>query len=532
MGRRTVAVFCVYIILSLLLTWWLMKVTFSDEYIEAGTARGYYTLTVYTSRGRIYDRNLNIIAGGASEYRAVITPDADTAAILLEHFDSSSLSGLEEKLRGGRPFVIEVGSRDIDGEGIELIKCIKRYGTESLAPHIVGYLDGSGKGAFGIEKAYDELLGSYEGSYKVTCRVNALGNRLGDDYQVRDTTDISAGGVVLTIDSGIQIIAQRAAEEYLESGVIVIMDPKTGEILACVSTPSFDQNDISAYLDRENSPLLNKAFSSYDVGSVFKLVVAAAALEKGMEDFTNDCRGQCSVGNKIFRCSSAEGHGELCMEQAVAYSCNTYFVALAQQLGYEPILEKARILGFGSAAELGREYFTGSGNLPAEEELMLPAGLANFSFGQGSLMANPVQIASLVACIANDGVYIQPSIVKCTVNSNMEETGRWTADYSCQAIEREAAEKLRGYMESVMLYGTGRSVSNRFVSTAAKSGTAETGIRKEGRAVTRGWFAGYFPAENPKFVCVVMEEDAQSGTVSAGPCFSCLAQRLTAIYGK
>lgn len=532
MGKRIVAFFCVYVLLSLIVTGWLMNVTFSEKYVEAGNRQSLYTLTVYSTRGSIYDRNMNLLVGGASEYKVAVTPTTDSTAALLAYFGSDSASELAEKLRNNRPFIVNVGEDFAECDDIELIKCVKRYGSEPIAAHIVGYLDGNGNGVSGIEKAYNDYLDSFGGAYTVTYRVDATGGSLSDEKTVRDTTENSAGGVVLTIDSGIQIIAQRAAEEYLNSGVVVIVKPSTGEILACVSTPGYKQDCIADYLDDEDSPLVNKAFSSYDVGSVFKLVVAAVAIENGYDSFTHDCSGEVHTGEKVFKCSSKNGHGELNLEQAIAHSCNTYFIALAEKLGYEKILEKAKLLGFGSAIELGANYCTGSGNLPDETELSLPAGLANFSFGQGSLMANPIQIAAMISCIANDGEYVYPYIVKEMVNSNLNIVGKWSSLQSYRAMERNTAEKLTGFMKATMVYGTGKNVASRKVTIAAKTGSAETGIVKDGKSVTRGWFAGFFPADEPQFVCVVMEENAVSGTVSAGPCFKFLAERLSAIYGN
>lgn len=531
MGRRTVAFFCSYILLMVLLTGWLMNVTFSDKYIRAGNLQSSYTLTVYRTRGRIYDRNMNIIAGGASEYRAVFDPSSDSTARLISSVDGSYLEGFDEKIKGSRPFVISIPESYYD-ENMDVIKCIRRYGDEPVAPHITGYLGAERQGVCGIEKAYDNLLSGFGGEYKITYQVNALGGSLGGKNIVRDTTHNSNGGVVLTIDSSIQLMAQRAAEEYLKSGAIVIMEPESGEILACVSTPIFKQDAVETYLEAENSPLVNKAFASYDAGSVFKLAVAAAAIENGFENFTYCCNGSIEIGDKVIKCSSTAGHGNVNLEQAISYSCNTYFVALSQELGYRAIINKAKMLGFGGRIELGDGFYTGSGNLPDEEELKRPAGLANFSFGQGSLMANPVQVAAMVSCIANEGEYVSPSIVKKTVNSNLLTLTEWKGKPTYSAMKKDTAQKLRGYMKAVMTYGTGKSVCSNKVSIAAKTGSAETGIIKDGRKLTRGWFAGFFPADEPQFVCVVLEEDAVSGTVSAGPCFKFIAERLSAIYGK
>ncbi len=532
MNRRVVLFFSFFICILVVLIVWLMNVTFSDEYILAGNSQSMHTLTVYTTRGKIYDRNMLVIAGGSAEYKAIVRPSAKTTSRLISELDNKTVDDLEEKLKGSRPFVIKVPDSFSSGEDIDVVKCIKRYSDEAIAPNIVGYLDSEGKGVCGIEKAYEKILDEYEGEYKITYRVNALGESLEKEPIIRDTTNNSNGGVVLTIDSSIQLIAQRAAEQYLESGVIVIMDTGTGEILACVSAPVFNQNKISEYLYDEGDALVNKSFSSYDIGSVFKLVVSAGAIESGYGDFEYCCKGTVEIGNKNFKCSNISGHGTVDMEQALAYSCNCYFIELSKNVGYKNILEKAKLLGFGRAVELGENFRTGKGHLPDENELSLPAGLANFSFGQGSLMANPVQVAGMISCIANDGVYIKPSIVRCTVNSRLEKTGDYSNCYKYEAMDKSTAEFLKKSMEAVMKYGTGKSVSSQIVSMAGKSGTAETGICINGRKIKRGWFAGYFPADDPEYVCVILSEDADSGTASAGPCFKFIAERISHIYGK
>ena len=524
MGKRIVVVFGVYVVAMLLLAGWLMKVTFSSEYVAAGAKQSSYTLTVSKSRGKIYDRNMNVIAGGAQSYRAAIEPSARSAANLMAHYDLSVLGDMEERLKNGRPYLLDVPDGSADGEGVTVFRIKERYSkTKSIAPHVVGYINAEGNGVAGIERAYDSYLSGNFGELKIRYTVDARGTSLEKAPIVTDTTNRSNAGVVLTLDSETQLTVQSALEKHVHSGAAVVMDVKSGDIIACASYPAFSQSNVAPFLDDGDSPFLNKAISDYDVGSVFKLVVAAAAIESGMEGFVCECCGGVDIGGKKFYCSSKSGHGMMDMEHAIASSCNCYFIELGQALGGDKILAKAREMGFGKKIALAGDYFTSSGSLPDETEISLPAGLANFSFGQGSLMANPVQLAAMVNSIATGGEYVTPRIVIGTVNKNLEQKSTWNAAERKRVMQRSTAKKLSECMKATFEYGTARKLN---CDAAGKTGTAETGMRKDGEKVKQAWFAGFFPVDEPKYTCVVLAENGQSGAASAGPVFEEIANAL------
>lgn len=526
MGKRIVGVFFVYIVAMLCLTGWLLRVTFAQDYVEAGSRQSSYTLTVARSRGKIYDRELNVLAGGAYSYRAAVEPSPEAAAKLIGMTGETETVDLEEKLKSSRPFLLDVRDGSLRGEGINVFRIQKRYGeAESIAPHVVGYLNGEGHGVSGVERAYDETLEDFSGELKIRYTVDAVGSSLETEPVVTDTTHDSDAGVVLTLSSGIQLAVQHTLERNKCPGAVVVMDPYNGDILALASYPSFRRDDIASCLDAQDSPLLNKSLADYDVGSVFKLVVAAAALENGMGDFACECEGFVDVGGKRFHCSSKKGHGHTDMERAIACSCNKYFILLGKELGKEKLIKKAREMGFGRRIQLAENYFTSKGNLPDDDELSLPAGLANFSFGQGSLMANPVQLAAAVSCVANGGEYVTPKIVKGICDRSKTITKEWNGHAPYRVMSERTAEKIKDCMKSTMIYGTGRSLSLQY-RAAGKTGTAQTGMVKNGKKVTQGWFAGFFPIDEPKYVCVILAENAGSGAQNAGPVFAGIVRNI------
>ena len=194
-------------------------------------------------------------------------------------------------------------------------------------------MDGSGAGAAGLERAFDSVL-SQEGSLTVTYSVDAV-NRVMDasSREISDTRQEAELGVVLTLDRRIQQVAEDACQDVLEKGAVVVMDVQTGEIRALVSLPSLQPNNLAADMENEDSPLINKAFSAYSAGSIFKLVSASAALESGLSpEYKYTCTGSIQVQGQGFKCFNGIAHGTVTMEDAIAQSCNGYFVSLMQQV--------------------------------------------------------------------------------------------------------------------------------------------------------------------------------------------------------
>lgn len=505
-----------------------LRITLTPQYVAAASNQSVYNVTVCRTRGRIYDCKLRSLAGGRLQYRAVIAPSRETTVRLMGILPQEKLAEIQSALTGNHPFVCDVDNAEADGNGVIVFPAQKRYSVNCIAVHTVGYVGSDGQGVYGIERAYNDYLSEAEGQLSARFTVDATGSGLaGIEPEITDTTDRSLAGVVLTIDADIQAIAEEAAEKYIEKGAIVVMDVQTGALKAVVSVPDFEQNDIAAALDAENSPLLNRAISAYDLGSVFKLVVTASALESGIDsDLTYCCTGCVTIGNNQFHCANRNGHGELNMEQAFAKSCNTYFIQLARLLGGEVILEYAYRFGFGQKIMLANDYFTSAGCLPSEETLALPAALANFSFGQGELMASPVHVAAMTAAVANGGIYMKPTVVDRLVNSELEAVSVNEAGEGIRVLSESAADTLLGFMKAAVEYGTAKAGAAENVSCAAKTGTAETGIYLNGSRVMQAWYAGCFGAEEPEYVVTVLVEGGESGGGSAGPVFRYIAERL------
>jgi penicillin-binding protein 2 len=224
----------------------------------------------------------------------------------------------------------------------------------------------------------------------------------------RDDNPRSPHDVVTTLDSRIQALTETIGKKYLEQGAIVVLEPKTGDILAMASFPDYPAarmySGISqAELDELNKdprlPFINRAIHAYAPGSVFKLVLAAAALDSGLANHLYTCEGGIGVGDRTFSCYNGNAHGQLTLKKALADSCNAYFIHLGQLLGREQVLEYARRFGLGEATGITL-YGEKAGRLPTLDELPFLGDLANTSIGQGLVATTPLQLARLVTIIS------------------------------------------------------------------------------------------------------------------------------------
>jgi len=528
MYKRLTVVFSVLVLVAFCVMSHTLAVALTPAYVQAANSQSTYSVTVCRTRGRIYDHKLRPLAGGRLQYRAVIAPSRDTTVALTGILPPEKLLEIEDGLTGTHPFVCSVDDAAADGHGAIVLPAEKRYGANCVAVHTVGYLGSEGEGVSGIERAFDEHLSAAAGEISARFTVDATGSGLaGIEPQVTDTTEHSQAGAVLTLDVDIQRLVEQIAAGYMDKGAVIVMDAKTGEIRASASLPDFDQNNIAASLDCDDAPLLNRAISAYDIGSVFKIVVCAAALESGVSaDARFCCEGCVEIGSNRFHCANRSGHGLIDMEEAFARSCNVYFIELAKQLGADVLLDYAQRFGLGKSIELAFEYITAAGCLPDAERLAMPSALANFSFGQGDLMATPVHVAAMTAIIANNGSSVEPTVFDRLVNERLETVSEREAKAERQVISIKTAQTIRDFMEAAVEYGTARAGGSEKVSCAAKTGTAETGIFSGGHRVMQAWYTGFFPAEEPQYVVSVLVEDGESGGGSAGPVFKALADAL------
>lgn len=393
-----------------------------------------------------------------------------------------------------------------------------RY-SGGILRHVIGYTwDG---GASGIEKVFNDDLIS-ENLGLVTALKDAAGNEVQRFYKKGES---SYSGIKLTIDCNIQ----RAAENVLDSenvtGAAIVVDAKTGGILAMASRPDFDLDNIQKYLNSKNGELLNRAICRYNPGSVFKIITAAAALETGFSDeFTFECTGKTDIDGLDFVCSKADGHGKITFTQGFAYSCNCLFYTLGEQTGYDSIREYARRFGLGEKVLRINGFDEFKGNIPSAGG-MTSRALANISIGQGEVLATPLQIADVLCTVANGGVRRQLSLIGGIVDENGVCTDIKPSEIG-RVISADTARHLQQMLRETVMYGTGKNAEIPSAPAAGKTATAETGWERDGKLLTHGWFAGYFPYYDPKYVCVVFSEGGSYGSVSAAPVFAKIGEKI------
>lgn len=379
------------------------------------------------------------------------------------------------------------------------------------------------EGAEGVERSMNEMLCGESGGRLI--RVDASGFRH-TEIAERDPTE--GLDVVLTIDSEIQ----KMAEEVLADvrGAAVIIDPTNGDILAMVSSPSFDPNAFIPRITHKvwNSlnndarlPLFNRCISgTYPPGSTFKPLVALAALQSGEITKTEklDCPGYFQLGKARFHCWNRRGHGEIAMRKAIEQSCNTYFCRIGLECGYEHIYQMAYRMGYGrrTGVELRGEA---RGLLPGDAWKRQARGDAwrsgdtcNVSIGQGALAVTPLQMAVLVATVANEGFLYRPRLVM----------GRSSRGELIQHMgwSKETLSVVRGGMYDVVqaVTGTGKRARIEAAAMGGKTGTAEYGPRLAGgKRKKHVWMTVFAPYDRPRYAVAMIVEDGISGGVTVAP---------------
>lgn len=489
------------------------------------------TIDIAALRGTVYDCNLQPLTNSETVLYAAAKPSAYSLGQLSGKIAPEVFGSVTERMREGKPVAVKINSSIIPNEDIKEVKVPERYLSSSLACHIIGYTDSTGQGISGIEKAYDSLLSQVESTVTVRFSSDANGRvMLGENIEIVGN-EVPRKGIVLTLDKDIQQITEDALDS---SGAVcasaVVIEIETGAIRACVSRPAFDPYNVAESLNNPDSPLINRAFLQFSVGSVFKPVVASAALENGIsENFEYNCTGSVTHNGVTFNCHKKDGHGVMNMENAVANSCNTYFISLAIETGADNIISMAESFGFGKETVLANGIKSVSGYLPDVSELDSKAAISNISFGQGSLLATPLQICNVAATVARGGIYIEPYLVEGETDENGVFTKIKSYSEKKQVMSYENALLIRRFLEKVVTDGSGVRAQSEYVAVAGKTATAQTGKSENGEEIYNAWFMGYFPAENPKYAVAVLKENGGEGAVSCAPVFREIVENMEKI---
>ncbi len=477
-------------------------------------------------RGNIYDCNGELLVNNENETVLLIKPDTSTFSLI------SEIKGKEfvkDTLMKGYFTTIKVENNKskYNNPNIATLTTFSRYG-DSTAVHLIGYTDSEGNGICGIEKHYDKAIKKYNGKLSVAYSTDALGRMLvGEKTEIRNENYYKSGGIHLTLDRNIQKITEKAMlNGNIEKGAAVVVDVNSGAIKAVASTPVYDRNNLENYLNDKNLPFVNRTFSAYPVGSVFKTVTAISALENGIKLNEIECIGFTEKSGNTFYCNKRDGHGIVDFRTAIAQSCNTYFIETGTKLGGEALLETARKSGFGKAIDIGSGYLTDSGTLPDLKELNSNAAVGNLSFGQGKLTATPLQIAAFYCAIANGGIYNTPYIYNGFTDFSGEYTPA-TQNMGKRIISEEICHIISEAMLETTLNGTGTMAHSSLFDSATKTATAQSGIYdKNGVEIKYSWFVGFYPFKSPQYVICVMKENGNSGGIDGAPVFKEISENI------
>lgn len=376
------------------------------------------------------------------------------------------------------------------------------HGTLGLAP-IVGYYS-LRYGMAGIEKTFDGVLMGQK--YPGTSLLGRAKHSLLRQAKGYD--------LITTLDLGLQRDVERILGH--RKGAVVVMEAKTGRILAVASTPGFMPNDLDTHWQDistdSNSPLYNRAFAGfYPPGSTFKLVVLAAGLARGVANLESlfDDRGVIEIeGYKIANVGGRQW-GQISLIDACAISSNVVFIELGQRLGARNVLEMAAGLGIGQRPPLVADNL-GSGKLPHGG--ISKSALAEICIGQHGLVTTPLQLAMVVQAIANDGLMMEPMLVDAVLDGTNGVRWNNAPKPMRYVITPTVARDIKAAMTAVVLRGTGRRAALAEVSVAGKTGSAEN---PQGPA--HAWFVGMAPAVHPEICLAVIVENGGSGGEVAAP---------------
>lgn len=467
-----------------------------------------------------------------AEFMARVLKDKEQREILAKIKNAASYSAyvmLDDQLSSEEIQQIESAHRT----GLVVAPLIKRYQEDGFCAHLLGYVgkDIDGDGKSGIEKTYNDILQGNGPSTELVSIFDARGQPIQGLAGKLKIEPLREGSVVLTIDKRIQKVVEQALDERVIKGAAVVMDIHSKEILAMASRPTFNPYQVSDVIAFDNrSTLNNRALNKYNPGSLFKILLSTAALEEGITSIDEqfNCSGKYVFNDQVtINCWKEDGHGILTFAQAFANSCNPTFIKIGLRLGRDKILAYVNKLHLTDETIIG--YDPGPMGTYVEIDGGEPA-LGNASLGQKGVMISPLEVASLLCTVADDGVWAAPSLVQYTVdrNGNKQILSRGGQE---QAISPAAAEQVRQLLVKVVEDGTGKSAAIPETQVAGKTATCQTGrMNDDNEEILNTWFAGYLPAQEPRWAIVVLSEEGTSGAQNCAPVFRDISRGILQFY--
>lgn len=424
--------------------------------------------------------------------------------------------------------------RAYDLDGVKVDEDFKRYYPYgNLASKVLGFTGGDNQGIIGLEVKYENYLKGVNGMILTT--TDARGIELADTLEDR-VEPVSGDTLQVSLDYNIQEYAQQAAEKVMEEKqadavVILILNPKTGEIYACVNAPEFDLNapftlpegTDAALNDEEKQAMLNQMWrnrsinDTYEPGSIFKVFTASAALEEGVvkEEDTFYCPGYKLVEDRRIRCARTTGHGSETFVQGVQNSCNPVFIEVGMRLGTENFYKYFE--KFGLMGKTGVDLPGEAATIMHKKENVGQVELATMSFGQ-SFQVTPMQMATTVCSLVNGGERITPHFGIAVYDAESGEKEE-TISYGKRKriLSKETSEKMRKILETVVSEGGGKKAQIEGYRIGGKTATSQTLPRSANRYI--GSFIGFAPVDDPQVAAMAIIYNPQGiyygGTIAA-----------------
>lgn len=502
---------------------------------------------IKAARGEIIDRNGKVLATNKavctiSVIHSQITDPERVIQVLADEL------GIEKEMIRKR--VEKVSSREkiktnveketgdriraYELDGVKVDEDFKRYYPYgNLASKVLGFTGGDNQGIIGLEVKYENYLKGVNGMILTT--TDARGIELADTLEDR-VEPVSGDTLQVSLDYNIQEYAQQAAEKVMEEKqadavVILILNPKTGEIYACVNAPEFDLNapftlpegTDAALNDEEKQAMLNQMWrnrsinDTYEPGSIFKVFTASAALEEGVvkEEDTFYCPGYKLVEDRRIRCARTTGHGSETFVQGVQNSCNPVFIEVGMRLGTENFYKYFE--KFGLMGKTGVDLPGEAATIMHKKENVGQVELATMSFGQ-SFQVTPMQMATTVCSLVNGGKRITPHFGVAVYDAESGEKEE-TISYGKRKriLSKETSEKMRKILETVVSEGGGKKAQIEGYRIGGKTATSQTLPRSANRYI--GSFIGFAPADDPQVAAMAIIYNPQGiyygGTIAA-----------------
>ncbi|GAB6181883.1 stage V sporulation protein D [Desulfotomaculum defluvii] len=551
--RRITCLFLMAVALLSLIIFRLAWIQFvrGDELRQEGIINRMRDVPVEAKRGSILDRNGNELVTSVSADSIYAIPNhienpdqvASQIAPLLGMDVEKVKSVITKKsrfewIKRKVDFEVSQKIKNLKIEGIGFAEESRRYyKQETLAPHILGFTGTDNQGLMGMEAAYEEELKGIPG--RIVIEHDAAGREIPQAlHQYIPPTQ--GNNLVLTLDQTIQHFVERELDKIVATynpkmAVIIVMEPKTGKILALGNRPTFSPNNWrevpQSVWDRNPAVWYN-----YEPGSTFKIITASSALEENAVKVSDRFfdPGFYQVADRKIRCWKVEGHGSQSFEEVVQNSCNPGFIQVGLDLGKERFYKYIRAYGFGQSTGIG---------LPGEARgIMIPEknatnlNIATMSIGQ-SIAVTPIQLITAISAVANGGKLMKPQLVERIEDQKGKIIEEIKPQEIHQVISEETAKVTSQLLENVVMKGSGKNAFVDGYRAAGKTGTAQVVSERGGYASGKyvASFAGFAPVNDPKISVLIMVAEPQGGiyygSQVAAPVFAPLAKDILRYLG-